>query len=150
MKVFGCVAYAHVSDQQRKKLDIKGEKCIFVGYSDEWNDISISSGNAALLVADVIFCSDISLLKTAKRVGDTINVKIESNVPLKSKFIPVAMYNNNGEMLEFVIVPTNSISKSATIFFKDTQEAEYIKVFLWDSHKNLRPLTTAEKVYIER
>ena len=35
MRVFGCVAYAHVPDELRKKLDNKGEKCIFVGYSDE-------------------------------------------------------------------------------------------------------------------
>jgi len=40
MRVFGCVAYAHVPDELRKKLDSKagnskGEKCIFVGYSDE-------------------------------------------------------------------------------------------------------------------
>ena len=31
MRVFGCVAYAHIPDQLRKKLDSKGEKCIFVG-----------------------------------------------------------------------------------------------------------------------
>ena len=31
MKVFGCVAYAHIPDQLRKKLDSKGEKCIFIG-----------------------------------------------------------------------------------------------------------------------
>ena len=35
MRVFGCVAYAHVPDQLRKKLDNKGEKCIFLGYNDE-------------------------------------------------------------------------------------------------------------------
>jgi hypothetical protein len=35
MRVFGCVAYAHVLDELRRKLDNKGEKCIFVGYSDE-------------------------------------------------------------------------------------------------------------------
>jgi len=35
MIVFGCVAYAHVLDELRRKLDNKGEKCIFVGYSDE-------------------------------------------------------------------------------------------------------------------
>ena len=35
MKVFGCVAYAHVPDRLRKKLDNKGEKCISVGYSDD-------------------------------------------------------------------------------------------------------------------
>ena len=35
MKVFGCVAYAHILDQLRKKLDSKGGKCIFIGYSEE-------------------------------------------------------------------------------------------------------------------
>jgi len=35
MKVFGCVAYAHILDQLRKNLDNNGEKCIFIGYSEE-------------------------------------------------------------------------------------------------------------------
>ena len=29
LKVFGCVTYAHVLDELRKKLDKKGHKCIF-------------------------------------------------------------------------------------------------------------------------
>ena len=33
-KVFGCVAYSHIPKENREKLDEKGEKCIFVGYSD--------------------------------------------------------------------------------------------------------------------
>eukprot|EP00253_Pinus_taeda_P035202 PITA_35202 len=35
MKFFGCVAYAHIPDQLRKELDSKGEKYIFIGYSEE-------------------------------------------------------------------------------------------------------------------
>ena len=35
MRVFGCVAYAHIPDQLRKKVDSKGEQCISVRYSDE-------------------------------------------------------------------------------------------------------------------
>eukprot|EP00253_Pinus_taeda_P029009 PITA_29009 len=35
MRVFGCVAYAHIPDQLRRKLDSKGEKCLFIGYSEE-------------------------------------------------------------------------------------------------------------------
>jgi hypothetical protein len=35
LKVFGFVAYAHVSDELRKKIDNKGQKCIFVGYSED-------------------------------------------------------------------------------------------------------------------
>ena len=33
LKFFGCVAYAHVPDELRKKLENKGHKCIFDGYS---------------------------------------------------------------------------------------------------------------------
>ena len=35
LNVFGCVAYSHVQDELRKKLDKKGHKCIFVGYSED-------------------------------------------------------------------------------------------------------------------
>jgi hypothetical protein len=35
MRVFVCVAYAHVPDKLIRKLDNRGEKCIFVGYSVE-------------------------------------------------------------------------------------------------------------------
>jgi hypothetical protein len=35
LKLFGCVSYAHVPDELRKKLDNKGQKFIFVGYSED-------------------------------------------------------------------------------------------------------------------
>ena len=35
LKVFGCVTYAHVPNEMRRKLDNKGYKCIFVGYSED-------------------------------------------------------------------------------------------------------------------
>ena len=35
LRVSGCIAYAHVPTENRKKLDNKGERCIFVGYSEQ-------------------------------------------------------------------------------------------------------------------
>ena len=35
LKVFGCLAYAHIPDGQRRKLDKKSRKLRFVGYSKE-------------------------------------------------------------------------------------------------------------------
>jgi len=35
LRVFGCIAYVHVPDEKRSKLDPKVEKCIFIGYSSE-------------------------------------------------------------------------------------------------------------------
>ncbi|MCI45169.1 hypothetical protein A2U01_0066408, partial [Trifolium medium] len=34
-RVFGCIAYAHVPDNHRKKLDNKSIKCVHLGISDE-------------------------------------------------------------------------------------------------------------------
>ena len=35
LRTFGCVAYAHVAKDERKKLDSKAKKCIFLGYGTE-------------------------------------------------------------------------------------------------------------------
>ena len=34
-RVFGCIAYAHIPDQKRRKLDDKSKKCVFLGVSEE-------------------------------------------------------------------------------------------------------------------
>ena len=35
LRTFGCVAYAHVAKDERKKLDSKARRCIFLGYGTE-------------------------------------------------------------------------------------------------------------------
>jgi hypothetical protein len=35
LKVLGCIAYVHVPDEKRSKLDPKAEKCLFIRYSLE-------------------------------------------------------------------------------------------------------------------
>ena len=56
-KVFGCLAYAHVPDQLRKKLDDKAEKCIFIGYSHETKGYKLFNPNTGKVIVsrDVTF-----------------------------------------------------------------------------------------------
>ena len=74
MKFFGCVAYADVLDQLRKKLDSKGEKCIFVGYSDESKAYKIYNPSTK----KVIISRDVKFIEEEAWDGSlekTVNVK---------------------------------------------------------------------------
>ncbi|KAK3029811.1 hypothetical protein RJ639_038253 [Escallonia herrerae] len=38
LRVFGCIAYAHIDKEERKKLDSKSQKCVFIRYGgDEYS-----------------------------------------------------------------------------------------------------------------
>ena len=56
-KIFGCTAYAHIPSQKREKFDEKGEKYIFVGYSDQSKAYRLIDPRTKSLVIsrDVIF-----------------------------------------------------------------------------------------------
>jgi len=41
LQVFGRITYAHVPESKGKKLDDRGEKCIFIGYSGESKDYTL-------------------------------------------------------------------------------------------------------------
>jgi len=56
-KVFGCLAYVHVPDQNIKKLDAKSELYIFIGYSETSKAYKLYNPltNKLIVSRDVIF-----------------------------------------------------------------------------------------------
>ena len=61
LKVFGCVAYAHVPNQLRKKFDPKSEPYIFVGYSNEskgYRLFDVRNPGKIVIARNVIFLED--------------------------------------------------------------------------------------------
>ena len=60
LKVFGCVAYALVSSQHRRKLDEKSEKCIFIGYSSQSKAYKLYKppSGKVIISRDVVFHED--------------------------------------------------------------------------------------------
>ena len=56
-RIFGCIAYAHIPDEKRKKLDNKGEKCIFLGVSDKSKAYKLYNPSTMKIVIsrDVVF-----------------------------------------------------------------------------------------------
>lgn len=56
-KVFGCIAYAHIPDEKRKKLDDKSVKCVFLGVSEPTKAYKLfnPTTNQVITSRDVIF-----------------------------------------------------------------------------------------------
>ena len=78
LRVFGCVAYVHVPKEKRTKLDIKSEKCIFIGYKDGlkgyklWNPVTWK----VVYSRDVVF----------REVKDVIKHEVQPKEPEKIEF----------------------------------------------------------------
>jgi hypothetical protein len=84
LRVFGCIAYMHVPDEKRSKLDPKVEKCIFIGYSLEQKGYRCFNPSIRKLqvIRDVVFNEVVSWyspLKVAKD-GEARNGDVLSNV----------------------------------------------------------------------
>nr|KYP35468.1 Retrovirus-related Pol polyprotein from transposon TNT 1-94 [Cajanus cajan] len=60
LKVFGCIAYVHIADANRKKLDDKSSKCVFLGVSEESKAYRLYNPSTKKIVIsrDVIFAED--------------------------------------------------------------------------------------------
>jgi len=91
LKMFGCIAYVHVPNEKRSKLDPKVEKCIFIGYSLEQKGYRCFNLSTRKLQVnrDVVFdemVSRYSPLKVAED-GEAINGDVSSNVEQESQLI---------------------------------------------------------------
>jgi len=91
LKVFGCIAYVHVHDEKRSKLDPKAEKCIFIGYSLEQKGYRcFNSSTRKLQVSrDVVFDEMVSWYPPLKIAEDreARNGDVPSNVDQESQLI---------------------------------------------------------------
>jgi len=86
--VFGCIAYVHVPNEKRSKLDPKVEKCIFIGYSLEQKAYRCFNPSTRKLQVnrDVMFdemVSQYSPLKIGAN-GEARNGDVSSNVEQES------------------------------------------------------------------
>jgi len=91
LTLLGCIAYVHVLDEKRSKLDLKAEKCIFIRYSLEQKGYRCFNPSIRKLQVnrDVVFNEMISWyspLKVAED-GEVRNGDVSSNVEQESQLI---------------------------------------------------------------
>jgi hypothetical protein len=89
--VFGCIAYVHVPDEKRSKLNPKAEKCIFIGYSLEQKGYRCFNPSIRKLQMskDVVFDEMFSWYPPLKITedGEATNGDVPSNVEQESQLI---------------------------------------------------------------
>jgi hypothetical protein len=88
LKMFGCIAYVHVLDEKRSKLDPKAKKCIFIGYFLEQKGYRCFNPSIQKfqVIRNVMFYEMVrwySPLKVAKD-GEAKNGDVSSNVEQES------------------------------------------------------------------
>jgi hypothetical protein len=79
LRTFGCIAYAHIPSELRKKLDDRSDKCIFTGY----NETSKSYRLYNPISKKLILSRDVKFLEN-QFSNETENQPIDSQDPLMS------------------------------------------------------------------
>ncbi len=90
LKVFSCIAYVHVLDEKRSKLDPKAEKCIFIEYSLEQKGYRcLNPSTQKSQVSRDVFDEMVSWYPPLKIVedGEAKNGDVPSNVEQESQLI---------------------------------------------------------------
>ena len=76
LRVFGCMAYAHIPESQRKKLDKKSEKLRFVGYSIQSKGYRLFDENQKVIVRrDVVF-NETDFGQAEEKLTDKFDVNV--------------------------------------------------------------------------
>ena len=109
LKVFGCVAYAHIPDELRKKLDKKVQKCIFVGYSEDTKAYKLYDP----VIRKVIISRDVQFVENESWDGTVdINVNIVSNIDNDDMEEEVVEIPHVSQSVEALLTPMTPIHGS--------------------------------------
>ena len=86
LKVFGCIAYAHIPSQEREKFDEKEEKYIFIGYSDESKGFCLLNPktNKLVIARDVIF-DELAAWQWEENVQESKNLEVPTSLDFQDK-----------------------------------------------------------------
>ncbi|MCO5564654.1 hypothetical protein L7F22_018320 [Adiantum nelumboides] len=83
LRVFDCLAFTHVPDEKRKKLDDKSRRCILVGYSDVYKAYKLYDPikKKSFISRDVIFDENTSFQSTPNLEDTSSPSPLKIDVP---------------------------------------------------------------------
>jgi transposase InsO family protein len=114
LKVFGCICYAQVPKEKRRKLDEASEKCIFIGYSSQSKGYKVYNLKSKKVVVsrDVLFDENATWNWEKEEVERSIPVSI--NLPQKSAIEDVQNEENGVHSSSHLSSPSSPSSPSSS------------------------------------
>ena len=119
LKVFGCAAYAHISKEERQKLDLKAKKCILLGYGTDVKGYRLYNlqERRVFYSRDVVFDeNNCSGLEKEQLVEDKVDKLVEINLP----------DNDNTEEMVIDNQEREESSENETVLRRSSQERRRI------------------------
>lgn len=92
----------------------------------------------------------IVLQATANAVNNHIVIFIKSSKEITDEMLHIALYANDGRMIDYLIVPTIEVFDKTNVVFKDDTNITKAKVFLWKGITSITPLTNTLEININR
>ncbi len=74
---------------------------------------------------------------------------VKSANSVSDKMLHIALYNKDDILLDYIIVPTKDVWTHTNVVFSENKEAEYAKVFLWNTKEAIEPVSKAETVVLK-
>ncbi|MBR5157361.1 MAG: leucine-rich repeat domain-containing protein [Clostridia bacterium] len=120
----------------------------YIGTESSWNEIAIKSYNTNLLNATIHF-QDLAESGISIDLAENIITINTPNAAL-SAIIPVVMYNNTDGVIDIKYVPIalNAGKNEIASPYDNYQNADAIKIMVWESLESLKPIMNYSEIPI--
>lgn len=116
LRVFGCLAHAHIPDSKRKKLDAKSQSCTFLGYCTDRKAYRLLSHNLQKVIfsRDVVFNETVFPGASTEPVGDGDSTSSELFIGERVESSPTASCSYESQCEADIPLPVASPESSCS------------------------------------
>ena len=83
-----------------------------------------------------------------RSVDNTLIVNVELNAMVIDERLHIALYSENGQLVDYIIVPSDKPFDSMNVVFKNVSNPAYAKIFLWSGAASMKPIVGTKIIYI--
>ena len=123
------------------------KETVILGYDGTAaREYALSNGNTFISIDEGSIVTE----STATRIENKIVVKSTLSRDLNGMLMHIGIFARNGALLDYSVLPSETPTENVYAVFGDIADASYVKILIWDSLKNMNPVSAAETVEIHQ